>query len=40
LCYKTMAEVQKDHHSIFDPKKEQRFHLVEDYEFHFIKPPH
>ena len=38
-CYKMMAGVQKDPHLIFDPKKEQRFHFVEAYEFHFIKPP-
>ena len=35
-----MAGVQKDNHLIFDPKTEQRFHLVEAYKFHFIKPPH
>jgi hypothetical protein len=33
--YKMMAEVQKDHHLIFDLKKEQRFHLVEASKFHF-----
>ena len=39
-CYKMMAEVQKDHHLIFDPKKEQRIHLVDSYKFQIIKPPH
>ena len=40
MCYKMMAGVQKDHHSIFDPKKEQIFHFLEASKFHFIKHPH
>ena len=36
-CYKIMAGAKKDHHLICDPKKEQRFHFVEAYKFHFNK---
>ena len=35
-----MAGVQEDHHLIFDPTKEQIFHLIEACQFHFIKHPH
>ena len=39
-CYKIMAGAKKDHHLICDPKKDQRFHFIESYEFHFLKPTH